>query len=77
MTTKSFDSFLTLKRGTICRLNIPPARPIKLLSGVLHEAGADYRFLGTYSCSFVRLSRIGDNAKIMVIPADVIVFPSC
>lgn len=72
---KTIDDFAKLKRGTVCRLSIPSARPIKLLSGLLHEAGADYRLLGIYAGSLVRLSRIGDNEKIMLLPSDVI-FPA-
>lgn len=59
----------TLKRGDKVQLNIPPARPIRLLSGVLHEAGQTYRVLG-FHASLVRLSRVGDSEKIMVLPQD-------
>lgn len=66
---------IELKRGMVVQLNIPAARPIKLLSGVLHEAGHNYKVLGTHG-SLVRLSRISDHEKIMVLPQDIWVRPA-
>ena len=57
----------SLKRGQIVRLAIPAARPFKLLSGVLHEAGADYKVLGSHG-TLARLSRLSDCEKIIVAP---------
>jgi hypothetical protein len=64
MPTLTLDN---LKRGHIVRLNIPAARPIKTLGGVLHECGSDYAVLGFHG-TLVRLSRRGDCEKLMVTP---------
>jgi Zn-dependent M32 family carboxypeptidase len=55
------------KRGVKVTLKIPASRPIKTLNGVLHEAGQAYKVLGTHA-SLVRLSRVSDCAKLMVLP---------
>jgi len=55
----------TLKRGQRVKLNIPAARPIKTLGGVLHECNAEYAVLGTHG-TLARLSRRGDCEKLMV-----------
>lgn len=57
----------TVTRGQIVTLAIPASRPIKTLDGILHEAGQPYKVLGTHA-SFVRLSRVSDCAKLMVLP---------
>lgn len=60
----------TIKRNTLVKLNIPAARPIRTLGGILHEAGQTYRFLG-YHGTCLRLSRNPDRAKIIVAWEDV------
>jgi hypothetical protein len=62
---------LKLERGTKVQLNIPASRPIKVLSGNLFESGDTFKVLGWHA-SLVRLSRIGDNAKLMVLPETLI-----
>lgn len=52
-------------------LSIPASRPIKTLDGVLHEAGQEYRVLGTHG-SCVRLSRITDCAKLIIPPSELV-----
>lgn len=56
----------TAKRFAKVTLNIPYSSPIKTLDGKLHEAGQVYKFLGYWSCGFVRLSRIADSAKLII-----------
>lgn len=68
MTNQQAES---LKRNDIVQLSIPSARPIRLLSGVLHEAGQDYKFLGWANGCLLRLSRVSDFEKITVLPQDV------
>jgi hypothetical protein len=58
---------LDIKRGTQVRLNIASGRPFKTMDGNLHEGGQVYRVLGTYG-TLLRLSRVGDNAKLITQP---------
>ncbi len=60
-----------LTKGEKVQLAIPASRPIKLLSGVLHEAGQTYKVLGSHG-TLARLSRVGDNAKIMIEPSSLV-----
>ena len=55
------------KRNQKVQLAIPSSRPIKTLKGVLHEAGQDYKVLGTHG-TCVRLSRVIDCEKLIVTP---------
>ena len=59
------------KRNQIVTLAIPASRPIKTLDRNLHEAGQEYRVLGTHG-TCLRLSRKSDNAKL-IIPFDSVV----
>lgn len=61
----------SIKRNQLVELTIPSARPIRLQSGILHEAGQTYKVLGTHG-TLVRLSRLGDNAKLMVVADDLV-----
>jgi hypothetical protein len=61
----------TAYRGMIVALAIPASRPIKLLSGVLHEGGSRYTVLGLHG-TLLRLSRTTDREKLMVTPDMVV-----
>jgi hypothetical protein len=64
-------SATVVKRGQTVRLNIPAARPIRTLNGVLHEGGQVYRVLGGFG-TLVRLSRVSDHAKLIINPEALI-----
>lgn len=57
----------TLKRGETVTLN----RDCTPLSGTTFKAGDSFKFLGWYCGSLVRLSRVGDCAKLTVLPVDI------
>jgi len=63
-----FTNLNDIKRGTKVTLLIPDARPIKTLDGNLHCAGQTYKVLGVQNGSFLRLSRVSDNAKLIIAP---------
>lgn len=63
-------SLENIQRGMIVRLAIPASRPIKTLDGNLHEAGQDYKVLGSHG-TCVRLSRVGDCAKLIISPLEL------
>lgn len=65
----------TIRRGMIVRLAIPACRPILTLSGVLHQAEQDYKILGTHG-TVVRLSRVSDCAKLMMVAEDLYLAPA-
>jgi len=59
----------TLKRNEVVILN----RDCSPMSGLQFKAGETFKFLGWYggTGNLCRLSRVGDNAKLMVVPADI------
>lgn len=59
-------SISTLKRGAVVTLNTDSST----LTGNF-KAGENFKFLGIHNGSFVRLSRVGDNAKLMVEPSRI------
>lgn len=50
-------------------LTIPAASPRKTLDGNLHEGGQVYTVLGSINGSQLRLSRVTDNAKLIILPS--------
>jgi hypothetical protein len=58
---------MAITKGMKVQLTIPAARPLKTLSGHLFEAGQTFKVLGVHA-SLIRLSRVGDCAKVMVLP---------
>lgn len=57
----------TLKKNEIVTLN----RDCSPMSGDVFKAGDKFKFLGWYCGSLVRLSRVGDCAKLTVLPVDI------
>lgn len=55
-----------VKRGKLVALNIPAASPVKTMDGNIHENFITYLVLGLYGGTMVRLSRMGDNAKLII-----------
>lgn len=68
-TVTNLKAIETLKRNDCVTLN----RNCLPLSGIEFKAGDSFKFLGWYGGvgNLCRLSRIGDNAKLMVVPADI------
>lgn len=56
----------TLTRGEVVTLNADRTP----MSGVAFKAGEAFKFLG-WAGTLVRLSRVGDNAKLTVLPEDI------
>lgn len=57
----------TLKRNEVVTLN----RDCQPMSGDTFKAGDKFKFLGWHCGCLVRLSRIGDCAKLTVLPVDI------
>ena len=56
-----------IKRGEVVTLNASRVP----LSGVKFNAGDKLKFLSLYGARLVRLSRVGDNAKLTVLMEDI------